>query len=75
MLNDLLMLGLHSGARGAFAYPAEEGYIFGLGAQVGSCWLIFRMFWAFLEIVGRILRHHCFYDRFFSNVHRFLMDW
>ena len=39
-----LILEPHSGAREAFAYPAEDGFFLVLEPQVGSCWLIFRIF-------------------------------
>ena len=74
MLSDLLLLGLHSGAREAFAYPVEDKLLGGLGGQVGSFFALFSHLGAFVSHFWGLLRNHALFNRFFSNFHRFLMD-
>ena len=74
MLSDLLLLGLHSGAREAFAYPAEANRWGTLGRQVGSFFALFSHLVAFFSHFWGLLRNHSFFNRFFSNFNGFWMD-
>ena len=74
MLSDLLFSGLHSGAREAFAYPAEANWRGHLGGQVGSFFALFSHLGAFFSHFWSLLRNHGFFNRFFSNLNGFWMD-
>ena len=52
MLSDLLLLGLHSGAREAFAYPVEDGFFLVLGAKLAHFSHFFHIWEHLFHIFG-----------------------